>query len=72
MLLKIDTQSFMGAGRVGIRPSVLKDLNRVVILSGPNGGGKSRFLNLLTEAQQAAQPNFSASSGKFVGRIAAS
>ena len=32
----------------------MKDLGTIVLLAGPNGGGKSRFLRLLEEARQAA------------------
>ena len=35
---------------VGLEPATLRDLKPVVILVGPNGGGKSRYLGLLKDA----------------------
>lgn len=37
------------AGLLGLKPAELCKLGQVVVLAGPNGGGKSRYLNLISK-----------------------
>lgn len=37
------------AGLLGLKPAEFRKLGQVVVLAGPNGGGKSRYLNLISK-----------------------